>query len=82
MKKISSALIALALVTAASWAAAQTGGGEMMTEGTHRYGYGMMNGYLWWWGLYGLLKTAAVVIGLWLLYRIAAAVEKIAASKP
>jgi uncharacterized membrane protein len=81
MKKISSGLIAVALVTAGSWAVAQTGGGEMMTEGTHRYGYGMMSGYLWWWGLYGVVRVAVVAFALWLLYRITRAVERIASSK-
>jgi hypothetical protein len=81
MKKIISGLIAVALVMVGSWAMAQTGGGGMMAEEGRRYGYGMMTGYLWWWGLYGLLKTAVVVIGLWLFYRITVAVEKIAVSK-
>jgi hypothetical protein len=81
MGKIFWGLLFIAFVMAGSWVLAQTPGGGMMTEGTHRYGYGMMNGYVWWWALYGLLKTAVVVVGLWLLFRIAKAVERIAASK-
>ena len=79
MKKIIFGLVAVVLVLVGSWAMAQTGGGGMMAEEGHRYG--AMAGYLWWWGLYGLLKAAVVVIGLWLLYRITVAVEKIASSK-
>jgi hypothetical protein len=79
MKKIIFSLIVVMLVMVGSWALAQTGAGNMMGDEGRRYG--MMTGYLWWWAVYGLLKTAVVVIGLWLLYRITVAVEKIAASK-
>lgn len=79
MKKIIFSLMVVGLVMVGSWALAQPGVGGMMAEEGHRYG--AMGGYLWWWGLYGLLKVAVVAIGLWLLYRIAVAVEKIAASK-
>jgi hypothetical protein len=80
MKKILASLILVSTVVFGSWAMAQTGGGYMMgDEGRH---YGVMGGYLWWWGLFGLIKAAIVLFGLWLLYRITVAVEKIAASKP
>jgi hypothetical protein len=79
MKKVIFGLIVVGLVMVGSWAMAQPGVGGMMTEEGHRYG--MAYGYVWWWGVYGLLKTAVVVIGLWFLFRIAKAVEKIAASK-
>ena len=82
MKKVVFGIIAILLVGVGSWAMAQTAGGGMMAEEGHRYGYGMMTGYLWWWGLYGVVKAAVVVIGLWLLFRITKAVEKIASSKP
>jgi len=81
MRKIPFGFVFILIIAAGSWALAQSPGGEMMTEGTHRYGYGMMNGYLGWWVLYGLVRAAVVVIGLWLLFRIAKAVERIAASK-
>jgi uncharacterized membrane protein len=81
MGKIFLGLLFIVFVMAGSWALAQTPGGGMMTEGTHRYGYGMMSGFLGWWALYGLVKAAVVVVGLWLLFRIAKAVERIAASK-
>lgn len=74
MKRIISGLIAVVLVMVGSWAMAQMGGGGMMAE----QGYGVMAGHLWWW-VYGVVKAAAVVIGLWLLYRITKAVERIAA---
>ncbi|HET6464957.1 MAG TPA: hypothetical protein VFH55_05030 [Nitrospiria bacterium] len=80
MQKIFMSFIVVSLVLFGSWATAQTGGGYTMGDEGHRYG--MMTGYLWWWGLYGLFKAAIVLFGLWLLYRIAVAVEKIAASKP
>jgi len=70
----------LVVATAVSWVTAQTGGG-MMTGEPYRYGDRMMGGYLVWWAAYGIVKAAVVGIGLWLLYRIAIAVEKIAASK-
>jgi uncharacterized BrkB/YihY/UPF0761 family membrane protein len=79
MKRIIFSLVVVVLVVFGSWAMAQTGAGSMMGDEGRRYG--MMAGYVWWWGVYGLLKTAVVVIGLWLLYRITVAVEKIAASK-
>ncbi|MBI3994472.1 MAG: hypothetical protein HY349_00715 [Nitrospirae bacterium] len=79
MKRIIFGLIVVGSVMVGSWAMAQTGGGGMMAEEGHRYG--AMGGYLWLWGLYGLLKAAVVVIGLWLLLRITKAVEKIASSK-
>jgi hypothetical protein len=79
MKKILASLILVTIVVFGSWAMAQTGGGSMMPDEGHRYG--MMTGYLWWWGLFGIIKAAVVVIGLWLLYRITKAVERIAAAK-
>ena len=86
MKKNIFSLVVVLMVLAGSWAMAQTGGGGgpvggggMMGEEGHRYG--MMTGYLWWWGVYGVIKAAVVVIGLWLLYRITRAVERIAASQ-
>ena len=89
MKRIISGLIAVPLVIVGSWALAQIGGTgcgamggpemEMMAEEGHRYG--MAYGYFWWWGLYGLVKAAVILFGLWLLYRITKAVEKIALSK-
>ncbi|MBI3610700.1 MAG: hypothetical protein HY204_08375 [Nitrospirae bacterium] len=80
MKKIIFSPVVVLMVVAGSWAMAQTGGGGMVGEEGRRYG--MMAGYLWWWSLYGIIKAAVVVIGLWLLYRITKAVERIAASKP
>jgi len=80
MKGIVSVLIVVVMIGLGSWALAQTGGAGMMAGEGHRYGYGMMGGYLWWWGLYGFLKAAVIAAGLWLLYRIAVAVEKIAAA--
>ena len=85
MKKNIFSLVVVLMVLAGSWAMAQTGGGGgpigggMMGEEGHRYG--MMTGYLWWWGVYGVIKAAVVVIGFWLLYRITRAVERIAASQ-
>jgi len=80
MKKIVASLILVSTAVFGPWAMAQTGGGYMMgDEGRH---YSMVGGYLWWWGLFGLIKAAIVLFGLWLLYRITVAVEKIAASKP
>jgi hypothetical protein len=79
MKRIIPGLIVVVLVMVGSWALAQTAGEGMMVGEGHRYG--AMGGYLWWWGAYGLIKAAVVVIGLWLLYRVTVAVEKIAASK-
>jgi uncharacterized membrane protein len=79
MKMILLSLMAVMFLAAGSLAVAQTGGGEMM-GGTGR-GYGMMGGYLVGWVVYGLIKAAVVVFGLWILLRIARAVEKIAASK-
>jgi hypothetical protein len=38
----------------------------------------MMAGHWWWW-VWGAVKAAAVVVGLWLFYRITKAVERIAA---
>jgi len=79
MKKILASLIIVSTVVFSSWAMAQTGSGYMMSdEGRH---YGLMGGYFWWWGLYGLVRAAIVLFGLWLLYRITVAVEKIAGSK-
>jgi len=80
MKKILASLILVSIVVFGSWVTAQTSGGYPMGDEGHRYG--MMTGYLWWWGLYGLVKAAIVLFSLWLLYRITVAVEKIAASKP
>ena len=86
MKVTVSSLIGISFLAVASWAMAQTGGGEMMDEGSkmagHGYGYGMMGGYTTWWVLCGLVKVAVVAIGLWLLLRITRAVERIAGSKP
>jgi len=80
MKKILASLILVSIVVFGSTATAQTGGGYTMGDEGHRYG--MMPGYLWWWGLFGFVKAAIVLFGLWLLYRITVAVEKIAASRP
>jgi uncharacterized membrane protein len=79
MKRIIFSLVVVVLVVFGSWAMAQTGAGNMMGDEGRRYG--MMAGYLWWWAVYGVVKAAVVVIGLWLLYRIATAVERIASSK-
>jgi hypothetical protein len=80
MKKILASLILVSIVVSGPWATAQTGGGYMMgDEGRH---YGLMGGHIWWWGFFGVVRAAVVLIGLWLLYRITLAVEKIAASKP
>ncbi|MBI3596147.1 MAG: hypothetical protein HY203_03220 [Nitrospirae bacterium] len=80
MKKILASLMMVSMVVISSWAMAQTGGGPMMGDESRHYG--LMAGYLWWWGLYGLVKAAIVLFSLWLLYRITKAVERIAASKP
>jgi uncharacterized membrane protein len=80
MKRMVSSLTGVALIAAGSLAMAQTAGGEMM-GGEGRGGYGMMGGYMAGWIVYGLIKAAVVIFGLWILHRIAKAVEKIAASK-
>ncbi|MBI3620997.1 MAG: hypothetical protein HY208_02255 [Nitrospirae bacterium] len=83
MKGITSGMAGMAVLAVGSLAMAQmsggSGGGEMMGDKGH--GYGMAGGYMAWWAAYGLVKAVVVVIGLWLLLRIARAVEKIAASK-
>ncbi len=79
MKMIVSSLLGGTFLMMAYWAMAQMGGGEMM--GNEGHGYGMMGGYMVGWIVYALIKAAVVVIGLWLLLRIARAAEKIAASK-
>ena len=79
MKGITSTMVGIAVLAVGSLAMAQTGGGEMMGGGGR--GYGMMGGYLVGWVVYGLIKAAVVIFGLWILLRIARAVEKIAASK-
>ena len=81
MKTITSAMVGLAVLAVGALAMAQMSGGEMMDDKGQGYGYGAMGGYMAWWVVYGLVKAAVVVIGLWLLHRIAKAVEKIAASK-
>ena len=72
-------VIGMAVLMAGSTTLAQSDSGGMM--GYQGRGYGMAGGYMAWWAVYGLVKAAVVVIGLWLLLRIARAVEKIAASK-
>ena len=79
MKGITSVMVGLAVLTAGSLAMAQMSGGEMMGDKGH--GYNMVGGYMAWWVVYSLVKAAVVGIVLWLLLRIARAVEKIAASK-
>jgi uncharacterized membrane protein len=69
----------IVVLMASSMALAQSDSGGMM--GYQGRGYGMAGGYMAWWAVYGLVKAAVVVIGLWLLLRIARAVEKIAATK-
>ncbi len=60
--------------------AGETGmGGEAHGYATH--GYGGMMGYGGLWVVYGLIKVGVVGFGLWLLLRIARAVEKIAGSQ-
>lgn len=73
MKTIISSLIVVVLVMVGSWAMAMTDGGGMMGD------EGMMAGFHWGWIVYRILIAAAVVIGLWLFYRITKAVERIAA---
>ena len=80
MKVIISSLAGVVILAFGSFVMAQMGGGEMMDGEDH--GYGMMGGHMGGWIVYGLIKAAVVVIGFWLLHRIAKAVEKIAASKP
>jgi uncharacterized membrane protein len=79
MKRMMALFIGMAVVMAGSAVLAQTDGGGMM--GYQGRGYGMVGGYMAWWAVYGLVKAAVVVVGLWLLLRIARAVEKIAATK-
>jgi len=78
MKKVLFGLTAVSGVVFASLALAQMAGGMPGAE-THRYG--AMGGYLWLWGLYGVVKAGVVLYGLWLLVRLTRAVEKLAASK-
>jgi uncharacterized membrane protein len=80
MKMIVSSLTGVAFLSAGSLAMTQMVGVEMM-GGEGRGGYGMMGGYMAGWIVYGLIKAAVVIFGLWILHRIAKAVEKIAASK-
>ena len=79
MKRMMAVFVGMVVLMVGSVALAQTGGGGMM--GDQGRGYGMAGGYMAWWAVYGLVKAVVVVIGLWLLLRIARAVEKIAASK-
>lgn len=79
MKTMVLSLAGVAILAGSSFAMAQTGAGEMTDHKGHEYG--MMGGTMTGWIVYGLIKAAVVVIGLWLLHRIAKAVEKIAASK-
>ena len=79
MKSTVFSLVGVTILGIGTFAMAQVGGGEMMEREGH--GYGMMGGYMAGWIVYGLIKAAVVVIGLWLLHRIAKAVEIIAASK-
>jgi uncharacterized membrane protein len=79
MKRMMALCIGVAVAMAGSAVLAQTDGGGMMDY--RGRGYGMAGGYMAWWAVYGVVKAAVVVIGLWLLLRIARAVEKIAAAK-
>lgn len=79
MKIIVLSLSGVVILAMGSFAMAQTGAGEMTDHKGH--GYGLAGGYMTGWIVYGLIKAAVVVIGLWLLQRIAKAVEKIAVSK-
>jgi hypothetical protein len=79
MKRMMVLCVMMAILMAGSVTLAQTDGGGMM--GYQGRGYGMAGGSMAWWAVYGLVKGAVVVIGLWLLLQIARAVEKIAASK-
>ena len=81
MKMTILSLMGITMLVMGSIAIAQTTGAEMTQNEGHGYGYGMMGGHMGGWFVYGLIKAVAVVIGLWLLHRIAKAVEKIAASK-
>ena len=79
MKRMMAVFVGVAVLMVGSVALAQMAGGEMMGE--QGRGYGMAGGYMAWWAVYGLVKAVVVVVGLWLLLRIARAVETIAASK-
>lgn len=79
MKKVLGSLIVISVIVSGSLAIAQMGGGTMM--GGEGRPYGPMSSYVWWWGLFGLVRAAVIVIGLWLLYRITRAVERIAELK-
>ena len=79
MKRMFPMLLGMTVLVVGSVVKAQIGGQDMMGDEGH--GYGMVGGYMVWWGLYGLIKVAVVVSGLWLLFRITRAVEKIAASQ-
>jgi len=81
MKRMMVLCIGAAALMVSAAAMAQVDGGMMGNQG-RGYGYGMTGGYMAWWAVYGLVRAAVVVIGLWLLLRIARAVEKIAASRP
>ena len=82
MKVIISSFAGVAILAFGFFAMAQMGGGEMMDGDSHGHGYGMMGGHMGGWIVYTVIKVAVVVIGFWLLHRIAKAVETIAASKP
>ena len=81
MKMIGSSLIGISFFIFAYVAMAQMmGESESGMEG-HGYGYGLMGGTMAAWIVYGLVKAGVVVVGLWLLLRIARATERIAGSK-
>lgn len=81
MKVIISSLAGVSIFAFGSFALAQMGGSEMMDGEGHGHGYGMMGGHMGGWIAYTVIKVAVVLVGFWLLHRIAKAVEKIAASK-
>ena len=81
MKMVVSSLIGVVFMMTASWVMAQVGDSEIMNGEGHGYGHGMMGYMSGWWVVYCIIKATVVVIVLWLLLRIARAVEKIAVAK-